>query len=67
MKLTREELKNIIIDELRNVLKEFKDPEVSIDIQTDIPEEDYNQIQPASHAEAQAILQKQFSIPQRKQ
>lgn len=67
MKLTRDELKKIIIDELRNILKEFKDPDISIDIQTDIPEEDYNQIQPASHAEAQAILQKQFSIPQRKQ
>ena len=66
MKLTSKELKQIIIDELRNVLKEFKMPDVDIDIPTAEPEEEYNQIQPASHAKAQAELQRQCAIKQGK-
>ena len=62
MKLTNKQLKQIIIDELRNVLKEFKMPDVDIDI----PSEEYNQIQPASHAKAQAELQRQCKIKQKR-
>jgi hypothetical protein len=65
MQLTKEQLKQIIIDELRNVLKEFKMPDVDIDIPMAQPEEqEYNQIQPASHDKAQMELQRQCGIKQ---
>ena len=64
MKLTRDELKKIIINELRIVLKEFKMPDDDVDVPTVDSEGEYNQIQPASHEIAQAELQRQCAIKQ---
>lgn len=55
MKLTKEELKNIIVEELRQLMHEFKQPEMDNDIL----------VMPDFQA-AQAELLRQFSTKQRK-
>ena len=58
MNLTQNEIKQIIQEELRNLLNEFKSPDVK-DVEITI--------KPASHAKAQAELQRQFAIKQKRQ
>lgn len=61
MNLTNKQIRDIVKEELREVIKEFKAPEIDVEIN---PDEEFSAIQPASHAEAQAVLQKQFGIKQ---
>jgi ribonuclease PH len=64
MKLSKEEIQKIIREELRNVLNEFKAPEVDLDIQAQEMEDIELSIQPDYEA-AQAAIIAGFAKPQR--